>query len=156
VGGKAYYEYRGDRPRRMGPLAGGGRSSRARVGRGKFGVDGTCRGFGLRRCRATVEARRTCDFFTAVGDDDLAERALSDLAQRGVAVHAARRTGRTRRALVLAGRAGERTIVVHGARHHPRVADDLPWHLLESADCAVFTAGDDSTPKPHGALRRWW
>lgn len=99
-------------------------------------------------CAAAVQLLKLagrCDFFTAVGDDDLAERALPDLAQRGVAVHAARRTGRTRRALVLADRAGEGTIVVHGARHHPRVADDLPWHLLESADCALFTARDDST-----------
>lgn len=98
-------------------------------------------------CAAAVQLAKLCgkcDFFTTVGDDELGTRALSQMEEQGVTVHAGRRNGATRKALVLTDADGERTIIVHGQRHFPRGDDQLPWHLLESADCALFTAGDEA------------
>jgi ribokinase len=98
-------------------------------------------------CVAAVQLAKLtgkCDFFTAVGDDELGTRAVSQMEKQGVTVHTGRRNGATRKALVLTDAGGERTIIVHGQRHFPRGDDRLPWHLLESADCALFTAGDDA------------
>ena len=99
-------------------------------------------------CAAAVQLAKLaghCDLYTAVGDDEVGERALGEMERRGVTVYAAHRPGPTRRALILTDSIGERTIVVHGARHHPRLEDPLPWSVLRSADCVLFTAGDRET-----------
>ena len=98
-------------------------------------------------CAAAVQLVKLtghCDFFTAVGDDHLGVQAVAQIEERGVTVHAARRPGPTRRALVLTDSTGERTIVVHGTRLFPRLDDRLPWELLNSADSVLFTAGDSA------------
>ncbi|HEV2076066.1 MAG TPA: PfkB family carbohydrate kinase, partial [Thermoleophilaceae bacterium] len=52
----------------------------------------------------------SCDFLTALGDDELGRRSRERLEAGGVRVHAAP-AGRTRRALTLLDPSGERTIV---------------------------------------------
>lgn len=97
-------------------------------------------------CVAAVQLAKLaggCDFFTAVGADELGTRAVAELEARGVTVHAVERAMPTRRALVLTAPQRERTIVVHGERHVPSYEDPLPWHLLASADCALVTAPDE-------------
>jgi ribokinase len=83
-----------------------------------------------------------CDFLTALGDDDLGERAAKELAGLGLTMHVATRADRTRRALTLVDPAGERTITTLGRRLEPRGDDDLPWELLDGADAVYVTAGD--------------
>ena len=83
-----------------------------------------------------------CDFLTALGDDDLGERAAKELAGLGLTMHVATRADRTRRALTLVDPAGERTITTLGRRLEPRGEDDLPWELLDGADAVYVTAGD--------------
>ncbi|HEX7247252.1 MAG TPA: PfkB family carbohydrate kinase, partial [Actinomycetota bacterium] len=84
-----------------------------------------------------------CDLFTALGDDELGERAREELADLGLDVHAATRDDRTRRALTLVDPAGERTITTLGRRLQARGDDALPWELLEEAEAVYVTAGDD-------------
>ena len=83
-----------------------------------------------------------CDFFTALGDDDLGDRALRELTALGVDVHAGRREDRTRRALTLVDPAGERTITTLGRRLMPGGADALPWDRFPAIDAVYVTAGD--------------
>jgi len=87
------------------------------------------------------------DFYGAVGSDALGDAAVSELAERGMTVHAARRPGATREVLTLLDRAGERTILPIGERLQPQGDDDLDWDRLAEADGAYVTAGDP------GALR---
>lgn len=82
-------------------------------------------------------------FFTALGDDDVADAATGRLAELGVRVSAVRRESMTRQAVALSDAAGERTIVTLGDRHEPRGDDPLPWHELEGADGVYFAAGDE-------------
>lgn len=90
-----------------------------------------------------------CILYTALGDDDLADRTRARLAQLGVRVEAATRRGHgTRRAFTFVDSAGERTITTIGERLHPSGDDDLPWGDLEGVDAVYFVAGDA------GALRR--
>lgn len=84
----------------------------------------------------------SCDFFTALGDDDLGDRAARELAGLGVDVHAARRDDPTRRALTLVDPAGERTITTLGRRLAPATDDPLPWDRLDETDAVYVTAGD--------------
>jgi ribokinase len=85
---------------------------------------------------------------TALGEDDLARRALLRLRELGVRVCAARRGAPTRRAVTLLDAAGERTITTFGERLEPVLADEqLPWSTLAEMDAIYFTAGDE------GALR---
>jgi ribokinase len=84
----------------------------------------------------------SCDFYTALGDDDIGERSAEELAELGVDVHAAIRDDRTRRALTLVDPAGERTITTLGRRLEPRGDDALPWDRLEDTDAVYVTAGD--------------
>jgi ribokinase len=88
-----------------------------------------------------------CDFFTAVGADDLAERTRARLPELGVSVHAAERPGPTRRAFTFLDARGERTITTVGERLVPRGDDPLPWQILERVEGVYVTAGDE------GALR---
>lgn len=84
------------------------------------------------------------EFFTALGEDDLADRSRSRLAELGVSVHAAEREGRTRRAFTFLDSHGERTITTVGKRLEPRGEDQLPWESLDGADGIYVTAGDDA------------
>lgn len=81
-------------------------------------------------------------FFTAVGNDELGERAIAELTTMGLDVRAAIRDEPTRRAITHVDARGERTITVIGDRLEPGGADDLPWSLLAEIDAVYFTAGD--------------
>jgi ribokinase len=81
-------------------------------------------------------------FFTALGNDELAERTEQRLGALGVDVRAAIREVPSRRAVTHLDEAGERTISVLGDRMAPGGNDDLPWHLLGDMDAVYFTAGD--------------
>jgi len=83
-----------------------------------------------------------CDFFTAFGDDELAERADARLSELGVRVHYARRPRPTRRAFTYLDARHERTITTLGERIGPKAEDDLPWDELDSVDAVYLTSGD--------------
>jgi ribokinase len=89
-----------------------------------------------------------CDFFTALGDDDLGERARAELVADGVLVHAASRSSSTRQGICLIDPSGERTITTLGPRLEARGSDALPWDRLADADAVYVSAGDED------ALRR--
>ena len=94
---------------------------------------------------AAVQLRKlagACDFFTALGDDELGRRAHEQLSAQGVRVHSTNVDEPQRRALVFLDAAGERTITVVGERLVPKRADPLPWEQLGSADGVYFTGGD--------------
>ena len=92
-------------------------------------------------------------FFTALGDDALGDRSLGRLAELGVAVHAARRPGPTRRAFTFLDRNAERTITTLGERLEPQGADHLPWAALAESDAVYFTAGDADAAQHARAAR---
>ena len=83
------------------------------------------------------------DFFTALADDAYAERARTELADRGIRVHATTVEGPQRRGFTYVDEAGERTITTIGRKLHPRGHDgSLPWHELGKCDCVYVCAGD--------------
>ena len=82
-----------------------------------------------------------CDFFTALGDDQHARRAIARLSALGVTVHPAKRPGATRRAWVYTDAQGERTITVIGEKLVPDLSDPLAWDTLDGADAVFFVAG---------------
>jgi ribokinase len=85
----------------------------------------------------------SCQFFTAVGDDELGERAVREMESLGVSVHAAVRAGApTRRAVTFIDPLGERTITTLGRRLHADASDALPWRLLEEAEAVYVSAAD--------------
>jgi ribokinase len=85
----------------------------------------------------------SCRFFTAVGDDELGERAVREMESLGLSVHAAVRAGApTRRAITFIDPLGERTITTLGRRLHADASDPLPWKLLEEAEAVYVSAGD--------------
>lgn len=85
-----------------------------------------------------------CTFYTALGDDELGERAVAELTKLGVRVEAAILPGRsTRRGFAFLDARGERTITVIGERLGPSGDDaSLPWHELAQTDGVYFVAGD--------------
>ena len=89
----------------------------------------------------------SCDFFTAVGDDELGRRAVERLTELGLRVHASVRDRPTRRAFTYVDDGGERTITTIGERIAPCLEDSLPWWALSGCDAVLFVAGDA------GALR---
>jgi ribokinase len=95
---------------------------------------------------SAVQLRRlagSCDFFTALGDDELGRRARQRLEELGVEVHAAIRDEPTRRAVVFVDEHGERTITVLGDKLVPRGSDRrLPWNRLNGTDGVYFVSGD--------------
>jgi ribokinase len=84
----------------------------------------------------------SCEFFTALGKDEIGDGAAEELAAVGIAVHAARRTSPTRQAVCLVDRDGERTITTLGPRLEARGSDGLPWDRLTEIDAVYATAGD--------------
>ncbi len=80
-----------------------------------------------------------CDLYTALGEDELGDRALARLEGLGLGVHA-QRFGRTRRAVTLVDGANERTITTIGAKLRPR--GELP---LAPYDAVFFVAGEAET-----------
>ena len=82
------------------------------------------------------------ELFTALGEDELAGRSRSRLAELGVVLHAAARPGRTRRAFTFLDAHGERTITTVGERLEPRRDDPLAWERLQDADGVYLTAAD--------------
>jgi len=83
-----------------------------------------------------------CDFFVAVGNDDLGSRAREGLEELGLRVHAARRDEPQRRAFTYVDADGERTITLIGDKLHPHGSDPLPWEELAQMDAVYFSAGD--------------
>ena len=82
-------------------------------------------------------------FFTALGDDELGQRARRCLERLGVEVHAAHLPERQRRAFVHVDAVGERTITVLGGKLVPRgLVHRLPWDELADADGVYFVSGD--------------
>ena len=77
-----------------------------------------------------------CEFFTALGDDELGHESARRLAALGIDVHAVY-AGATRRAWTHVDDAGERTITVLGDKLLPR--GPLP---LDGYDAVFFVAGD--------------
>ncbi len=98
----------------------------------------------------------TCDLFTAVGDDAFGERTRERLAAMGVQVHAATRSGASRRALSQVDPAGERTITTLGPRLAPHADDPLPWERLRGADAVYVTAGDAGAFRHARQARARW
>jgi ribokinase len=84
----------------------------------------------------------SADLFTALGQDEEADRSRQRLAELGVAVRAATRPAPTRRAHVFLDAGGERTITTIGERLEPRASDELGWGDLEGYDGAYVTAAD--------------
>jgi ribokinase len=82
------------------------------------------------------------DFFLAVGNDALGQRAREALETLGCRVHAAVRDEPQRRAFTFVDADGERTITLMGAKLHPHGADPLPWGELAEVDAVYFCAGD--------------
>jgi ribokinase len=87
-----------------------------------------------------------CTFYTALGDDELGERAVAELTEMGVRVEAAILPGKsTRRGFAFLDSGGERTITVIGERLGPSGDDaSLPWDELAETDGVYFVAGDAS------------
>jgi ribokinase len=107
-----------------------------------------------------------CSLFTALGGDELGQRAIDRLTELGVTVHAARREQPTRRAVTLIDANGERSITTLGPRLEPYASDKLPWELIARSHAAFLTAGDGAagvmartapvlvaTPRARDALR---
>ena len=84
----------------------------------------------------------SCDFYCALGDDELGHHAEAELRARGVTVHAAWRDVPQRRAITMVDAKRERTITVIGARIVAHAADPLPWDRLAGCDGVYITGGD--------------
>lgn len=94
---------------------------------------------------AAVQAARltgSCQFFTALGNDEPGDLAAAGLEAKGLELHAARRGSPQRRAFVYLDERGERTITTIGERLGARGEDRLPWQTLQDTDAVYFTAGD--------------
>ena len=83
-----------------------------------------------------------CDFFTALGRDDLGSRAARELRELGATLHVVTRDARTRQAITFVDPSGERTITTLGDRLEPRADDDLPWEMLAATDAVYVCAAD--------------
>ena len=80
---------------------------------------------------------------TALGSDERARRARSELEELGVEVNATAVDGPQRSGLTYVDESGERTITTIGPKLEPRGNDDtLPWHELAGCDAVYFCAGD--------------
>jgi ribokinase len=105
---------------------------------------------------AAVELARlagSSTLFTALGEDELAERSRVRLGELGVSVEAAIRPGPTRRAHTFLDAEGERTITTIGERLEPSGDDALDWASLDGTDGVYLTAGDRSAVEAARAAR---
>jgi len=85
----------------------------------------------------------SCQFFTALAEDELGRRSREELEARGVTVHAGHAPGKHRRALTHVDENGERTITVLGDKHLPSGEDgSLPWEELRRCAAVYFVSGD--------------
>jgi ribokinase len=84
----------------------------------------------------------SCDFFTALGTDELGRRSTAELTAAGVDVFAAERAEPTRQGVCLIDQARERTIITLGPRLQANGSDELPWDRLHETDAVYVTAGD--------------
>jgi ribokinase len=95
---------------------------------------------------AAVQMRKLAghaEFFTVVGDDELAERARSELVVRQqLDLFAARRPRPQRRGWTHLDDGHERAITVIGDRLVPHAEDDLPWDRVYDLDAVYLTGGD--------------
>jgi ribokinase len=83
------------------------------------------------------------DFYTSLGDDDIARRSRERLTALGVTVHAGAAGQPQRRAFTFVDGDGERTITVLGPKLRPSGEDgSLPWEQLARCDAVYFTGGD--------------
>jgi ribokinase len=83
------------------------------------------------------------DFFTSLGDDEIARRSRARLTDLGVTVHAGEAGQPQRRAFTFVDANGERTITVLGPKLRPSGEDgSLPWEELARCDAVYFTGGD--------------
>jgi ribokinase len=81
--------------------------------------------------------------FTALGGDEHARRARTELEARGVTVHASAVAEPQRRAFTYVDGHGERTITVLGRKQVPPGGDGtLPWEELARCDAVFFVSGD--------------
>ena len=131
-------------------------SSGAAGGRDRRGV-GVLAGGGGRRTVAAVQFSHLADAvhcFTALGADELGQRAKAELEERGIEVHAAFVEGPSARASrFVDGRVSGRSR--RSARSCARVATTLvPWHELARCDAVYFCAGDVDALVPRDA-RAW-
>jgi ribokinase len=83
-----------------------------------------------------------CDFFVAVGNDELGGHTRGELEKLGPEIHAATRDEPQRGAFTFLDADGERTITLIGDKLHPHGSDALPWDELAEVDAVYFTAGD--------------
>jgi ribokinase len=83
-----------------------------------------------------------CDFFVAIGNDELGAQARKALEKLGLRVHAAIRDEPQRHAFTFLDSHGERTITLIGGKLHPHGSDPLPWDRLAGIDAVYFSAGD--------------
>jgi ribokinase len=82
-------------------------------------------------------------FFTSLGNDELGRRARTELAERGVTVHATTAPEPQRRAFTYVDGDGERTITVLSRKLLPSGDDaTLPWEQLARCDAVYFVSGD--------------
>lgn len=88
-----------------------------------------------------------CDFFTAIGDDELGHASVRRLDDLGITLHT-EWFGSTRRALTLVDEHGERTITTIGPKLRPR--DPLPF---DGYDAVFFVAGEASVLRSARAAR---
>lgn len=77
-----------------------------------------------------------CDFFTALGDDELGHRAVKELEAHDLTLHVQWKAKPTRRGFVFLDEGGERTITVIGERLAPKGPIPIDH------DGVYFTAGD--------------
>ncbi len=80
----------------------------------------------------------SCDFFTALGDDELGHASVRRLDELGITLHT-EWFGSTRRAVTLVDERGERTITTIGPKLRPR--DPIPG---DTYDAVFFVAGEVS------------
>lgn len=94
-----------------------------------------------------VKLAGACDFFTALGDDELGHASVTRLDELGITLHT-EWFGSTRRAITLVDEHGERTITTIGPKLRPR--DPLP---MDAYDAVFFVAGEASVLRAARAAR---
>ena len=88
-----------------------------------------------------------CDFFTALGDDELGHASVRRLEELGITLHV-EWFGSTRRAVTFVDDRGERTITTIGPKLRPRQAASMDGH-----DAVFFVAGEPSLLQTARAAR---